>query len=71
MAIKKIGFGNVVRILIVPKKSLSIPQESEFIGIVDPEISERGSATFFLDYRNMVNQTVLVTFGFGANADQL
>jgi hypothetical protein len=71
LAIKKISFGNAMRMLIVPKTPITFLQKTQFIGIVDPEISERGSATFFLDFQNIENKSALVTFGLGANADEL
>ncbi len=60
-----------MKILIVPKKTFNLRQKTQFIGIVDPEISERGSATFFLDLQNIENKSALVTFGLGPNADEL
>ena len=55
----------------MPKKDLNIRQNTQFIGVVAAKISERGSATFFLDYQGMVNKSALITFGLGANADEL
>ena len=60
-----------MKILIVPKKDLNLRQNTQFIGVVATIISERGSATFFLDFQGMVNKNALITFGLGANADEL
>ncbi len=60
-----------MKILIVPKKILILRQNTQFIGVVSAKISERGSATFFLDFQGMVNKSSLITFGLGANADEL
>ena len=60
-----------MKILIVPKKILNLRQKTQFVGIVAAKINERGSATFFLDFQGMVNKNALITFGFGANADEL
>ena len=65
------GFGNIVKILIVPKTTLNLRQKTQFVGIVATKINERGSATFFLDFRGIVNKSSLITFGLGANADEL
>ena len=60
-----------MKILIVPKKTLNLRQKTQFVGTVATKISERGSATFFLDFQGMVNKSALITFGLGPNADEL
>jgi len=49
-AIDKIGFGNVVKIMIAPKTAFHLPQPTQFLGVVANDINQRGSATFFLNF---------------------
>jgi len=70
-AIEKIGYGNVCKILIVPKIPFHITQTNDIFGLVLNNITERGSATFWLNLFDMTKLQALMTFGLGPNADRL
>lgn len=71
ISIEKIGFGNVVKILIVPKVPIHFPQQKHYVGIAMDNVSERGSAIYFMNIDYMTNLPALMTFGLGPNADRL
>lgn len=70
-AISKIGFGNVCKILVVPKVPFNVTQTEDILGIVLNDMSQRGSAIFWFNLYAIANLQVLMTFGLGPNADRL
>ena len=69
-AIQNIGFGNVVKILIVPKATFPIITNTQhYLGVVSDDITKRGHATYFLNIKGVANLQALMTFGLGPNAD--
>lgn len=71
-AIDNIGFGNVVKILIIPKAGFpTITNTEHYLGVVSNDISKRGYATFYLNIKGVANLQALMTFGLGPNADSV
>ncbi len=70
-AIEKIGFGNVCKILVVPKIPFNVTQTEEIMGIVLNDMSQRGTAIFWFNLYVIAKLQVLMTFGLGPNADHL
>ena len=69
-AIRSIHFGNVCKILIT-LKGKKIDHKEHYIGVVENNVEMRGRATYFLNLTSVANIPAVMTFGLGANADEL
>jgi hypothetical protein len=61
----------VVKILVVPKIALDLPQTEDILGIALNDVNERGSAIFWMNLYAIANLPILLTFGLGPNANRL
>lgn len=69
-AINQIQFGNVCKVLIV-LKGKTIDSKEHYIGVVEDDVNKRGLATYFLNLWGVAGVPALMTFGLGANADDI
>jgi hypothetical protein len=69
-AINSIGFGNVCKILIEFLDGKVFDSNKHYFGVVVDDISKRGLATYFLNFKKLAKIPALMTFGLGDNADE-
>jgi monoamine oxidase len=70
-AISKLRMGNVCKVLIVPKRNLSMEATSQTIAVVSEDIEKRGAATFFVNIAALASVPAYMTFGLGPNSDEI